>query len=97
MSNKELSTGKKLLAVFIAMAIPAVITLLIMLKWGQTMRRKNTKIMDREVEEKLFHECRNGRMTDLIDGVLLFLVIFMLVVLTCLYSDQLRNLMVKGW
>jgi len=53
--------------------------------------------MDREAEEKLFHEYRNGRMTDLIDGVLLFLVIFMLVVLTCLYSDQLRNLMVKGW
>ena len=61
------------------------------------MRRKNTKIMDREVEEKLFHEYRNGRMTDFIDGILLFLVIFMLVVLTCLYSDQLRNLMVKGW
>jgi hypothetical protein len=34
MRDKELSTGKKLLAVFIAMAIPAVITLLIMLKWG---------------------------------------------------------------
>jgi len=34
MNNKELSTGKKLLAILIAMAIPAVITILIMLKWG---------------------------------------------------------------
>jgi len=34
MRDKELSTGKKLLAVLIAMAIPAVITLLIMIKWG---------------------------------------------------------------